>query len=399
MPSIRFNCGEFVPGGQEITIPGLQPPNPPIIVGKPKPGDPPWIPRRPKPKPQDPRRPGGGRPPGPGNPGNPGQKWKCLEYSVLCPDGITLRQVKRKCIPCSPIIPPGGILVSWPADCVYATRPICEISCVESIEFPCPSVSGPGTGGPQTPGGPSTGSAERYKCNDVVFYCPDGTVRITKRFCVVCTQLHINGVLTWPQGCTFPNKPACEVACNDSPENPCITVSQGGGSSTGGGTTGGTGTRYLCNSVEFFCPDGTTLKEIRKFCVACTQVVAEPGALPTWPPGCIYLTKPQCEIVCLDELNLNSCISQVLSLLKSLKSLRNPKFLASQSSIRAMDNSLSNLRTQLLRGQPLFSNHNNLRIQRLWLSTSTRLLDHFQVLKPLVVLTIHSCMTLLETSL
>ena len=173
---LRFNCGEFVPGGQPVTIPGLPPPTTVIIIPKPPQSDPPFEIIKPPKFPRDPRRPGGGRPPGPGFGGT----------SV------------------NPSAGGSGIVVN---------------------------PSGPSTGGPSvgTTTGGTTGSPQRYRCKEVEFFCPDGTLRIIKRFCSVCTQILDPELLTlfWPVGCIHLTKPACELVCKDSNIlSDCISLTQ-----------------------------------------------------------------------------------------------------------------------------------------------------------------------------
>ena len=76
MDSKFFNCGEYKPGQEPITVPGLCPPAPEILIPEPPRPRLPQLPTRPR-IPTNPRNPGGGGgspgSPGGGIPGQPGQ--------------------------------------------------------------------------------------------------------------------------------------------------------------------------------------------------------------------------------------------------------------------------------------------------------------------------------------
>ena len=87
------------------------------------------------------------------------------------------------------------------------------------------------------PDPPTTGFPERYRCTDVKFYCPEDLslpeeqrrVLKIKRFCVLCTPQTDPelGSLVWPPGCVYTSKQQCEQSCQDSnTPNNCVSINQ-----------------------------------------------------------------------------------------------------------------------------------------------------------------------------
>jgi hypothetical protein len=83
---------------------------------------------------------------------------------------------------------------------------------------------------------PTTGFPERYRCTNVKFYCPEDLslpeeqrrILKIKRFCVLCTPQTDPelGSLVWPPGCVYTSKQQCEQSCQDSnTPNNCVSVS------------------------------------------------------------------------------------------------------------------------------------------------------------------------------
>ena len=190
--AVNFGCGEFVPGGEPITVPNLPVPAPPVLIP-----DPPIltisIPFVPG------NRPGGGNPGGGGgNPGGPGggdpaqKRWECYtQFTILCPDNITIKEQQKICRPCVRTLQPvlvGPPALGWAKECKYTSKALCEAVCL-SITNQCitPVLTGTSTsgiGGPITGGG-STG----YRCNSVDIPCPkpnEGIIVKTVRNCTAC---------------------------------------------------------------------------------------------------------------------------------------------------------------------------------------------------------------------
>jgi hypothetical protein len=188
MPSpIRFNCGEFYPGQEPLHIPGLRPPVPPVYI------------------PADPVRP-----------------------------DIPLASHPIRIPPFIPDIPGGIINVRY--DPFGPLNPYVS------------STGGPGTIGtsdpfiPNIPGSagtvgtilPGNTNSSRFRCNEVVFYCPEDIgieppsnrrIRETRRFCVTCTQQLIpeTGNLVWPADCIHETREACVSVCRNSEISECIS--------------------------------------------------------------------------------------------------------------------------------------------------------------------------------
>lgn len=186
---IRFNCGEFFPGQKPIYVPGLKPPVPPTYVGT------------------DPVRPH--IPPG--------------SHPIRIP----------------PFIP------DWPGDPSGPRGPRFEPH--DPMDPSGPQTPGRSTGGGRPrfdPGDPrSTGTGtvlpgvtnpSRYRCNEVIFYCPDDLgieppsnrrIRETRRYCTVCTQQVVpeTGALVWPADCIHITREACIAVCSHSAIADCIS--------------------------------------------------------------------------------------------------------------------------------------------------------------------------------
>jgi hypothetical protein len=74
--------------------------------------------------------------------------------------------------------------------------------------------------------------------------------------------------------------------------------------------------RYRCNSIKFYCPEDLTLPEelrrvisIRRFCVLCTPTINPETGLYVYASDCVFITKQQCEISCIDSSILNDCVT------------------------------------------------------------------------------------------
>lgn len=173
--NIKFGCGEFIPGGKPIDVGGIIPPIPPVYHPEPPKPDTPDIPVIPEPpvgggggggnpggpgggsgnpgnpgNPQNPANPSGGVKPGStGGSGNPqgtggpsthaGQKYKCTSVAFYCPQDLLkplserrIKEVRRFCTVCQPVVGPGGIL-AYQNDCVYQSKIECEAHCVNSL--------------------------------------------------------------------------------------------------------------------------------------------------------------------------------------------------------------------------------------------------------------------------
>ena len=172
--NIKFGCGEFIPGGKPIDVGGIIPPIPPIYNPEPPRPNVPDVPQIPEPglpggggggnpghpgggsgnpgNPQIPAGGGGGRPGNPGStggPGNPqipggpqthaGQRYKCTSVSFYCPQDLLkpvserrVKEVRRFCTVCQPTTSTSGIF-SYQSDCIYNSKPECEIQCVNSL--------------------------------------------------------------------------------------------------------------------------------------------------------------------------------------------------------------------------------------------------------------------------
>lgn len=174
---VYFNCGEYRPGQEPITIPVLKPPAGSVYI--------PTYSEY-----QFPRFP---------------------EYPEIPPVSTPFDRPLRR-----PVIDPptgggGGGSGSGTASSIV----------VGQVRFPDP---------------PTTGFPERYRCTDVKFYCPEDLslpeeqrrVLKIKRFCVLCTPQTDPelGGLVWPPGCVYNSKQQCEQSCQDSnTPNNCVSVS------------------------------------------------------------------------------------------------------------------------------------------------------------------------------
>jgi hypothetical protein len=243
--AVRFGCGEYVPGGEPITVPNLPVPAPPVIIpdppiltisipfvtGRPGGGDPP----------------GGGNPPGPGF-GGPGEKrWECYtQFTRLCPDRITIEEERKICKPCTKV--PTSILFGpalvWSTDCKFKTVAACQSVCI-STSSACitPVLTGSTV---SRPGGPITGGGSTgYKCNSVDITCPkpnQGKILRTVRNCTACNVGSvdpdcISQTLAQCQaaGCTdtiYPN-----IICDESSIISVATEVVGGGGSISTGSS------------------------------------------------------------------------------------------------------------------------------------------------------------------
>ena len=235
MTGIRFGCGEFVPGGEPIIVPNLNPPAPPTLVPDPplKPTQiPPFIPPT----------------------GDP-IKFACLQVSPgenppPPPPGFRYKNgFFQQCFPCDGAI---NTLGFGPAknpgpnnpECVFTSKPECEPNCPNPlipIEPPDPGLTnvgqpggGPGGGG-FTPA-QTTGGAVFFKCRQTIFSCPQDIENPNPRVlsiqhnCVLCNSLTPNGssnlvstgsrklvgnkaVEFFESDCIYTSKAQCESNC------------------------------------------------------------------------------------------------------------------------------------------------------------------------------------------
>tara|TARA_R100001460_G_scaffold12725_3_gene29068 strand:+ start:30530 stop:33268 length:2739 start_codon:yes stop_codon:yes gene_type:complete len=239
MTGIRFGCGEFVPGGEPIIVPNLNPPTPPTIVPDPpvKPTQiPPFIPPT----------------------GDP-IKFACLQVSPgenppPPPPGFRYKNgFFQQCFPCDGAL---NTLGFGPAknpgpnnpECVFTSKPECEPNCPNPlipIEPPDPGLTSVGQPGGRPGGGPggggftpaqTTGGAIFFKCRQTIFICPEDiekpnprTLRIQHN-CVACNSLTPNGstnlvstgspqvvgnkaVQVFQSDCVYTSKAQCENSC------------------------------------------------------------------------------------------------------------------------------------------------------------------------------------------
>ena len=226
MTGIRFGCGEFVPGGEPIIVPNLNPPAPPTIVP-----DPPQRPTK--------------IPPFIPPTGDP-IKFACLKVSPgenapPPPPGFRYKNgFFQKCYPCDGALnttPVGPAKHPGPnnPECVYTSLPACTPNCPNPlipIEDPPPFGQTPG---PLTPGG-----AVFYKCSQTLFICPQDIEKPNPRIlsiqhnCILCNSLAPNGstnlvstgspkivgnkaVQVFQSDCVYTSKNQCESSCPPGP--------------------------------------------------------------------------------------------------------------------------------------------------------------------------------------
>lgn len=246
MPSIQFNCGEFLPGKEPITGGIIINTVPSVVIPK---------------KPPRPRIPAIPEPP-------EERRWACVSDELPCPiirtpgpngDILELRAlrtainpngleaIRRRCIECVrdvrgawvPTLVFGGI----PAPCNYTELNQCQngrgTPCRNSL-FPCeypqvppsqvpptttptggPGTAGPGDFGPGGPGtgGPATQAGKRWKCQETKIYCPmpPATTKILLRIernCVECTSRDLLGFNSynlpiWSNECVYGSVQNC----------------------------------------------------------------------------------------------------------------------------------------------------------------------------------------------
>lgn len=257
---IHFNCGEFLPGKEPLTVRGVVPPTPPVII------------------PTNP-----GKPIPPAIPGRP-QEWVCIcdapcNSSVGYPNTaqhLCLSPNSRRCVE-KWTVPTGtyATVNSYPSKVAcesdaYNHEPclICGIKCVTDSINVCIS--------------PRVGTEIRRHCE----VCPPAAIQ--------------------PAECNFTNMQHCRTAC---PDQDCISKPQGPitprpldptnpGRPQPARPTGPTTseTRFKCQEITIYCPGDSELpvaqrriKEIVRNCALCTK-----NANNTWPEGCIHTTKSDC---------------------------------------------------------------------------------------------------------
>lgn len=170
----------------------------------------------------------------------------------------------------------------------------------------------PGGGGGSRPGHPGQGQpgnpgSTRWKCVTRIEKCPDNIrVKQTIKTCTLCVKVIIGGVLSWPPGCVFPSKAACEIVCISSPIDPCITGPITGGPVRRRPVTTSYATGYKCTSVNILCLGDELLPvaqrrvaRIVRNCAVCN--------LGQGDPLCIAQTKADCVANCIDSQTLNDC--------------------------------------------------------------------------------------------
>jgi len=245
MAGIRFGCGEFVPGGEPITVDPIQPPDPPILI-----------------------------PTGPGTPKIPvlvpdppiQDKWKCVRISPGDPEyqppnpGFRYVNGYWKCRKCDGI---GPNPPSNDPECIHFSLDACMAAC-PSPQVPIREGGGPGEvvppgdvvppgprGGTPTTGGPTTtgttpttgaGSVPGYLCQQMVRICPEdvGLPQSQQRIlsvshqCVRCSPYNQNhgtslSATTTPKvvgnsavyfnrtACAFRTPQECDAACPPGP--------------------------------------------------------------------------------------------------------------------------------------------------------------------------------------
>ena len=179
MAGVRFGCGEFVPGGENVSVPNLPVPTPGTTL---EPKDPNF--KIPPIVPPDP----------------PQDRVKCVELSPGDPayipptPGFRYTNGYRKCLPCDGV---GGNPSVDDIGCVYVSIDECEPNCLspqERKEEETPSDSntpnpggGGSAGGPALstpnsagPAGPITGYREWWFCNTSTGNCTSLTLAATK---------------------------------------------------------------------------------------------------------------------------------------------------------------------------------------------------------------------------
>lgn len=249
---LTFACGELRPGKARIDIPGIKPPAPPVLI--------------PSPDPCCTKIPG---PPGK----IPLEEWVCIcdktceEDPFACEDPS-----KRRCI--NKLSLPPGI----PAGPTYSSKSECEDKGFG--ESPCWVCS--------------------YKCVErAPTLCPDG--RSTKRVnreCVKCANAKNK-----PVECVFPSLTQCLSDCQsksfDCPTPGQLPPAPGGTRpDTPGSSQPQPGrpvtpeSRYRCVEERIYCPDGRTVKQIKRRCEFCGV-----STDPKLPPDCT-LTNSNCLSLC-----------------------------------------------------------------------------------------------------
>jgi len=239
MAGIRFGCGEFVPGGEPINIPSVDPPTPTTVVPKPTRFNeqiPPFIPPT-------------------GDPPKFACKKMSLAFAPPPPPGFRYKNgFFQECLPCDNALNtrPFG-LPKNPGpndpDCIFASREECDnLPCpnpfIREVEEPDPQEpppAGGGGGGGQL--GPTTGGGARFfRCTRNLFICPqdiekepnERRILAAQHICVVCNSLDPNGsnilqsqgppvlkgnkaVQTFQSDCIYRTKQNCENACPPGP--------------------------------------------------------------------------------------------------------------------------------------------------------------------------------------
>ena len=214
MAGVRFGCGEFVPGGQNVTVPNLPFPTPGTVLEPKEPiyTPPPIVPDPPRPSDRKPV--GGPLGPVPGGP-QPKIKWKCVNtntsHPILPPAGTEWAEPNnyKKCVPCDGAAAPGGFGANptpGSAGCIYASKALCESACVNKT-VPIPGEVGGGTPSPRLAsdpiggvptGGPTTGGGNTW------WYCNNTTGN--------CTSISLSSKRPQPAG-SYDSKIKCETAC------------------------------------------------------------------------------------------------------------------------------------------------------------------------------------------
>ena len=239
MSHLRFGCGEFVPGGEPITVPNLPVPTTPVVI--------PWNPSEPKDIP--PFLP-------PRVPGLP--KVKCVDISPGDPSWKPPfpgagNIAAKECRTCDGTLRPDGTLNPPAGDpgCIYNSIPACQQFCKVSPPKPTLEPAGPANLGPITPGG----SVQGYLCQEFRSICIEDVeipieqqrIKSIIRTCEPCTynsnatpNLQVvasgttgsDGYVLLNGGCVHLNKTVCEQACGPDQtfvEN-CISSPTGPGS-------------------------------------------------------------------------------------------------------------------------------------------------------------------------
>ena len=191
--SVRFNCGEFLPGQRPVIIGGIVNTVPPIYIPPPPTGEitPPF-------------------PPAPGTPPIEEEKWACRDIErEFCPAPFStaVASIVKRCIKCTRLL--DG---RWPVDCIHRSFRECRDSPCQTENFPCPN---------------------RWKCVSSVIYCPlpdplprtitaaellrlKTRIKEIRRDCLICDQLD-----TDPR-CIYSSQQNCQQNCNSEIVNDCI---------------------------------------------------------------------------------------------------------------------------------------------------------------------------------